>query len=164
MEINSSRNLEDIINLTEEKLIELREILNISLKIKDEAEKNGENAAENIDALADLRGISIEKIKSLDLKLKRYNAELCRQNIEQEVKQEEDDEQTRSLRKITANIKIVLCEIKSADEINSHKIKLLISELKTKIKSVNDNRALMSKFTDDGGGDIRAGSLFNEKK
>ena len=176
MGITGSQNLKNIFALSEEKLNILKEILDISLKIKDEADNasrawaEGESrvefesrtefetdgAIEKISALADFRGELVEKIKNIDLSVKHYGSLLRGQDIKT---LEEFETQSEP----AINAKIVLDGIKSADDANSRLISDLMAEMKDKIKFVRENRALMDKFVGDG--EIStAGTLLSEKK
>ena len=176
MENTVNQNLENIFALSEEKLIILKEILDISLKIKDEADNASrigteseariefesqtefetDNAIENIAALADFREELVDKIKNIDLSVKHYGSLLRGQELKA---LEEFDRKSG----FAAEIKIVLDGIKSADEINSRLISALMAGMKDKIKFVKENRTLMDKFVGDN--EISpAGTLLSEKK
>jgi len=180
-------NLNNIIEQSREKLSVLKEILNVSLKIKDEAEKfradfEDENAVDNIVSLTDLREELVNKIKNTDLALKHYYHKLNEEDIKiynkikksvsenQKISKsasasasESAERQAYELYKILSEIKIVLDGIKSADEMNSERIIALTENIKAKIKIVKDNRTLMGKFVGDDDS-FSAGTLLSEKK
>lgn len=170
--------VKNIAALNEKKLNILREILDISLKIKDEAENassssnsnsnsssnedqdsraefesqaesDSDNSINNITSLVDFREELVEELKNISLSLKNYAAEL--RGRDPGVFEKSDD------------VKIVLDAIKAADEANAVIISGLMAEVKEKVKAVKENRALMDKYA---GGEpaAAAGTFLNEKK
>ena len=150
--------MKDILyDLNEEKLNILKEVLDISLKIKDEAEKasreesEADASIENIVSLIDFREELVEKINNIGLSIRHYAAE--RRSSGREITED----------KITAEIKTVLDGIKAADEANAQKISAIMEIIKAKIKAVKDNRALMDRYVGDNEMPS-SGTLLSEKK
>jgi len=160
-----NQNLKNILSLSEEKLHVLGEILHIALKIKDEADKacrtddddNADDAIENIASFVGSREELFEQVNNIELSLKHYGAQLCAQD------QETVGELERIEQTVGAEIKIVVENIKAADETNSQKIAELMEIIKAKIKAVKGNRALMDRYVGDN--EVpSAGTLLSEKK
>ena len=156
MGITDNQNFKNLLKSNKEKLGVLRKILEVSLRIKDEADSGGEDAPDNIAAHADAREELIEKMKNIDLAVKHYGSELSGFNIAGLPPESE-------LSKVLAEIKTVLDAIKSADEINRERLSFLMQGIKQKIKAVKENRTLMDKFMGDGEMSS-AGTLLSEKK
>lgn len=169
-----NQNLKNIFAISQDKLHILKEILDISLKIKDsaenaclsgteiepriefesQAESVTDGAIENIAALVDFREELIGKLKDAELSLKHYSSKLNPQDLTAFTEFEKN---------FSADAKIVLDGIKAADETNSKRLAELMSVIKEKIKSVKENRNLMDKYV--GGNSISsAGTLLSEKK
>lgn len=158
MEIKDSQNARNILSLNKEKLGILKEVLDVSLKIKDETESGGEDAPDNIASLADKREELVEKIKNIDLAVRHYSSELRGHNPVMF-----DELQKNGLSETLSDIRSVLNGIKAADEMNFEKIPHLMENLREKIKAAKENRTLMDKFL--GGGEISSsGTLLSEKK
>jgi len=153
----------------------LKKILDISLKIKDEADKasgadkelrpefdskaesEADASIENIVSLVDSREELVEKAKNIELSVRHHAAQLRARGPAEYAAYE------KTVSKTAAEIKTVLDGIKAADEISGAAISGLMAAIKDKTKAVKDNRALMDKYT--GGGEISAaGTFFNEKK
>jgi hypothetical protein len=183
----------------------LKECLYISLKIKEESEKNTSNQSnqltqvnqlnqlETVDIISELtdkRALCLQEIKNTETAIHHYGLSLTDSEkqslkaIKEAVKNGEELsnflkysnsleilEDTRSpdyiwvgeLYNILENDKNMISRIKKADEVNFKTIKLLLGELKTKIKSVKGNRILMDKFVGDASL-VSLGTLMNEKK
>jgi len=162
-------------DLNEKILNILKEILDISLKIKDEAEKaagadqnfrpefdskeesEADASIENIVSLVDFREELVEKTKNIELSIRHYSAELKERDPAGFAAYEKTGNKTAS------EIKTVLDGVKTADEISGAAISGLMAGIKDKSKAVKDNRVLMDKYT--GGGEVSAaGTFFSEKK
>ena len=155
MEISGNRNFNNLLASNREKLDALKKILEVSLRIKDEADSGADDAPDNIAALADAREELVEKTGNIDLAVKHYGSELRGLKISELPPQNE-------LSKVLSEIKNVLDAIKSADEINRGKITALMAGINKKIKAVKENRTLMDKFL--GGEMSSTGTLLSEKK
>ena len=176
MKKSENQHLNSICALNEEKLNILKEMLDISLKIKDAAcsapkaegefrveldsqsELETDKAIEHITALVDFREEFLEKIKNIDLSVNHY-ASRIRAQEKDALGDLEEFEKTFS-----ADAKIVLEAIKAADEQSSQRIAELMSAIKLKIDAVKENRALMDRFVGGSGAPSSSGTLLSEKK
>lgn len=158
MEIKESQNAKNILSLCKEKLSVLKEILDVSLKIKDETESGGEDAPENIASLTDIREKLVEKIKNIDFTVRHYSSELRGHNPEMF-----EELQKNEMPEILSDIRVVLNGIKAADDMNFEKIPVLMKDLQEKIKSAKENRVLVNKFLGDGEMSS-SGNLLSNKK
>ena len=172
--------VKNIAALNEKKLNILREILDISLKIKDEAENassssnlnsnSSSSSNEDHDSRAEFESQaesdsdnSINNITSLvdfreELVEELKNISLSLKNYAAELRGRDPGVFEKS-----DDVKIVLDAIKAADEANAVIISGLMAEVKEKVKAVKENRALMDKYA---GGEpaAAAGTFLNEKK
>lgn len=143
-----------------------------------------------INELADKREICLQKIKNTEAAIHHYGLNLpdLEKKILKEIKEAVKNGEEFSnffkcsksfailkntsshdyiwvgeLYNILENDKNMISRIKMADEVNFKTIKLLLGDLKTKIKSVKGNRVLMDKFIGDANV-VSVGTLMNEKK
>lgn len=177
MELNENQNLKNIRALGEEKLNILGEILDISLKIKDEADKaleeerrgyliepesqeesETDEAIGNITALVDFREELIEKIKNIDLSAKHCISQIRGRDLGARLELEKFEKD------FSADMRAVLDGIKSADEVSAGRLSELMSGIKAKINAVKENRALMNKFVSTNEALSSSGTLLSEKK
>ncbi|MCL2096324.1 MAG: hypothetical protein FWH10_05390 [Oscillospiraceae bacterium] len=152
--------------LAAEKLNILREILDISLKIKDEAGKaletpdddEADEAVENIGSLVNLREELTEETGNIELSLKHYGARL--KDFGSDIF---DISKSAELKKFADDTQTTLDAIKDAGEESSRRIAELMGVIKAKIKSVKNNKALMDRYV--GGNETNPpGTLMSEKK
>ena len=163
----SSKNILSVLSLNEEKLNILKEILDISLKIKDEADKayqtddddEADGAIENIASFVDAREEFIENIQNIELSLKHYGEQLR----EEDAAAFENLQKADGFTKTAAEIRNVMESIRTADEAGSRKIADAMTDIKAKIKAVKDNRALMDRYVGDNEMP-QSGTLLSEKK
>ena len=150
-----------------------KELKDMSLKMKEEMEKNHEESAEAVDILTEQRDVLIEKIKEADTAA-RYGEDLLSEKhtrIIKEVKYAVKNntepapvpEWAGWLYKNLSEYKSGAAEIRALDEKNAETIKILMETIKGKIKGVKENKNITSKFSDDFT-ELSIGTFMNEKK
>jgi len=138
----------------------LSEILDITLKIRDEAERNEEDSDIKIDALADARGALVERLVNVEAAARHYAAAL---GGEEARLFEAAKKPGGELYKVLADINRILADIKTAESVSLEKIKILMDDVKEKISAAKERRAIMEKYTDSEDEDA-SGVLLSEKK
>ena len=170
---NGQANLKKLLGIYDDRLKILKEIGSMSLRIKEEMEKNREEAAEAVDSLTEERGVLLEKIKEAGMASRHSEAQLD-ENQKEIIKKVKsavksgaqpafEQKWAMHLFKSLLEYKAELKSIKAADEKNAEDIKALMEEIKTKMKSVKENKRMMDKFSDDFS-EASVGVLMKEKK
>jgi hypothetical protein len=169
MDNSGNQNIKSILSLSGEKLGVLKEILDITLKIRDEADKayqtddddGADGAIENIASFVDSREELIEQIRNIELSVKHYGKQ--QRALEGGAAALEELEKTDKFISTAAEISGVLENIRTADDEGSQKIAAVMAVIKEKIKAVKSNHAIMDRYVGDNEAPA-AGTLLNEKK